>query len=74
VGLDVFDTEPLPKDHPLRRFDNAVLLSHRGYATMEILQERYEQALTNILKFLDNKPLQLLNPDVVQRGAEGSGR
>lgn len=69
VGLDVFDTEPLPKDHPLRRFDNAVLLSHRGYATLEILQERYEQALTNIVKFLDNKPLQLLNPDVVQRGA-----
>jgi phosphoglycerate dehydrogenase-like enzyme len=64
VALDVFDNEPLPKDHPLRRFDNAILLSHRGYATMEILQERYEQALTNILKFLDGEPLQLLNPDV----------
>jgi phosphoglycerate dehydrogenase-like enzyme len=64
VALDVFDTEPLPKDHPLRRFDNAILLSHRGYATIEILQERYEQAMTNILKFLDNEPLQLLNPDV----------
>ena len=26
VGLDVFDEEPLPFEHPLRRFDNAILL------------------------------------------------
>jgi phosphoglycerate dehydrogenase-like enzyme len=64
VGLDVFDTEPLPKGHPLRRFDNAVLLSHRGYATVEILKERYEQALTNVLKFINNEPVDLLNPEV----------
>jgi phosphoglycerate dehydrogenase-like enzyme len=64
VGLDVFEVEPLPMDHPLRRFDNAILLSHRGYATIEILQERYQQALENILAFLDGKPLPLLNPEV----------
>ncbi len=45
VGLDVFEIEPLPMDHPLRRFDNAILLSHRGYATVEVLQERYEEAI-----------------------------
>jgi phosphoglycerate dehydrogenase-like enzyme len=67
VGLDVFDIEPLPLDHPLRRFDNAILLSHRGYATVEILSERYEQAITNILDFMDGKPLKLLNPDVLNR-------
>ena len=50
VGLDVFETEPLPMDHPLRRFDNAILLSHRGYATVEVLRERYEEAITNITK------------------------
>jgi phosphoglycerate dehydrogenase-like enzyme len=64
VGLDVFDIEPLPLDHPLRRFENAILLSHRGYATQEILAERYELAMENILKFMDGKPLHLLNPDV----------
>jgi phosphoglycerate dehydrogenase-like enzyme len=63
VGLDVFDKEPLPMDHPLRRFDNAILLSHRGYATEEILSERYEQAMTNILDFMDGKPVKLLNPE-----------
>ena len=64
VGLDVYDVEPLPLDHALRRFDNAILMSHRGYATQEILSERYEQAMENILKFIDGKPLNLLNPDV----------
>ena len=67
VGLDVFDVEPLPMDHPLRRFDSAVLLSHRGYATVEVLSERYEQALTNILDFLDGRPVKLLNPEVLPR-------
>ena len=66
VGLDVFDTEPLPMDHPLRRFDNAILLSHRGYATVEVLGERYEQAMTNILDFLDGRPVKLLNPEAVK--------
>ena len=67
VGLDVFDVEPLPMDHPLRRFDNAVLLSHRGYATVEVLSERYEQALENILDYLDGRPLKLLNPEVLPK-------
>ena len=64
VGLDVYDIEPLPMDHPLRRLDNAILMSHRGYATVEILRERYEQAMNNILAYLDGKPLALLNPAV----------
>jgi phosphoglycerate dehydrogenase-like enzyme len=64
VGLDVYDIEPLPMDHPLRRFDNAILMSHRGYATLEILSERYEQAIENILGFIDGRQLNLLNPEV----------
>jgi phosphoglycerate dehydrogenase-like enzyme len=64
VGLDVYDVEPLPLDHPLRRFDNAILTSHRGYATHEILSARYQQAMENILQFIDGKELKLLNPEV----------
>ncbi|HEX6440105.1 MAG TPA: D-2-hydroxyacid dehydrogenase family protein [Candidatus Binatia bacterium] len=67
VGLDVFDLEPLPMDHPLRKFENAVLLSHRGYATVEVLGERYEQAMANILDYLDGRPLKLLNPEVLPK-------
>ncbi|MBI3062944.1 MAG: D-2-hydroxyacid dehydrogenase family protein [Deltaproteobacteria bacterium] len=65
AGLDVYDEEPLPMDHPLRRLDNAVLLSHRGYATEEILRARYQNAMENILNFFDGKPVQLLNPEAL---------
>lgn len=67
AGLDVFDEEPLPMDHPLRRLDNVVLLSHRGYAAVEVLRERYQLAMENILNFFDGKPVQLLNPEVLSR-------
>jgi len=67
VGLDVYDHEPLPLNHPLRRFNNAILMSHRGYATVEILSERYEQAMINLLDYLDGKPVPLINKDVVVR-------
>ena len=67
VGLDVYDIEPLPMDHRLRRFDNAILMSHRGYATVETMSERYQQAIENILNYLDGKPLPLINPDVQVR-------
>jgi len=67
VALDVYDVEPLPLDHPLRRFDNAILMSHRGYATVEVMSERYEQAMNNILDYLDGKPLNLINPEVQVR-------
>ena len=67
VGLDVFDIEPLPMDHPLRRFDNAILMSHRGYATVEILSKRYDEAINNLLDFIDGKALKLLNPDVTPK-------
>jgi phosphoglycerate dehydrogenase-like enzyme len=67
VGLDVYDREPLPMDHPLRRLDNAILMSHRGYATVEVLSERYEQAMSNILDYLDGKSVTLLNPQAVNR-------
>jgi phosphoglycerate dehydrogenase-like enzyme len=54
-------------DHPLRHFDNAILMSHRGYTTVEILRERYEQAITNLLAYLDGKPANLIDPDVQVR-------
>jgi len=67
VGLDVYDIEPLPMDHPLRRFNNAILMSHRGYATEEVLTGRYDLAIKNILDFIDGKPLKLLNPEVARK-------
>jgi len=66
AGLDVYDEEPLPIDHPLRRLNNVILLSHRGYAAVEVLRERFELAMDNILSFIDGKPKNLLNPEVLK--------
>src|SRR5262249_5029697 len=35
AGLDVFDIEPLPTDHPLRKMDNVVLTPHLGYVSLQ---------------------------------------
>ncbi len=66
AGLDVYDHEPLPMDHPLRKLDNVVLLSHRGYATEEILIERYHHAMENILNFFEGKEIKLVNPEAIK--------
>jgi D-3-phosphoglycerate dehydrogenase len=39
AGLDVFETEPLPKDHPLTALDNVILTPHAGYYSEESLFE-----------------------------------
>ena len=35
AALDVYDQEPLPKDHPLLRLDNAIISPHMAYVTEE---------------------------------------
>ena len=34
---------------------------------MEMLSERYDEAINNILDFIDGKPLKLLNPEVTPK-------
>lgn len=51
AGIDVFSTEPLPTDHPLRKLDNVVITPHLGYATRESLQAHYQQMVACIDAF-----------------------
>ena len=37
AGIDVFPQEPLPKDHPIRGIEHAVLSSHRAGAMNEAI-------------------------------------
>lgn len=67
AGLDVFDREPLPADNPFRGLPNTVLTPHLGFATEEGLQAFYQPAMENILAFLDGKPTNLVNPDVLRK-------
>ncbi len=61
AGLDVFDVEPLPKDHPLRGFDNTVLTGHTGYVIGELYDMVYSQAVEDIIAWLKKSPVRLLN-------------
>jgi phosphoglycerate dehydrogenase-like enzyme len=67
AALDVFDKEPLPVDNPFRDLPNTVLTPHLGFTTAEGLAAFYQPALENILAFLDGKPVNLMNPEVVKR-------
>jgi phosphoglycerate dehydrogenase-like enzyme len=68
AGLDVFDKEPLPADNPFRSLPNTVLTPHLGFTTVEGLAAFYQPAMENILAFLDGKPVNLMNPDVLKKG------
>ena len=61
AGLDVFDTEPLPLDHPLRKLDNVVLTPHLGYVTRENLGANYRGAVEDIRAWLDGKPVRMMD-------------
>jgi phosphoglycerate dehydrogenase-like enzyme len=62
AGLDVYDIEPLPADHPLRALDNVVLSPHLGYVTAENFRTCYAGVVEDIRAFLDGKPIRLLQP------------
>jgi D-3-phosphoglycerate dehydrogenase len=61
VGLDVYEKEPLPQDHKLRFFPNALLLPHIGYVTAENYSKFYLQMIENLEGCLENKPLRLIS-------------
>ncbi|MBY5988296.1 D-2-hydroxyacid dehydrogenase family protein [Roseovarius atlanticus] len=51
AGLDVFDTEPLPTDHPLRKLDNVVLTPHLGWPTDEMYAQFADASLEILLAY-----------------------
>ena len=67
AGLDVFDEEPLPADHPLRTLDNVVLTPHLGYVTRETYLAFYGETLENIRAWLAGAPTRVINEDVLGR-------
>jgi phosphoglycerate dehydrogenase-like enzyme len=62
AGLDVFDREPPPADHPFRSMDNVTLAPHLGYATRETLAAFYSDSLEAIVAFADGAPIRISNP------------
>jgi phosphoglycerate dehydrogenase-like enzyme len=62
AGLDVFDVEPLPPDHALRRLPNTVLTPHIGYVTDSLYAIFYEQIVEDIAAYLSGSPIRVITP------------
>src|SRR2546427_75808 len=62
AGLDVFDEEPLPLDHPFRELPSTVITPHLGYVTEETYRIFYGQALEDVQAFLRGAPVRVLKP------------
>lgn len=60
AGLDVFDTEPLPADHPLRSAPHTVLTPHIGYVTTGNLALCYADAVEAVNGYLAGTPVRPL--------------
>ena len=62
AGLDVFDEEPLPADHPFTRLDSTLLMPHAGYVTEEQYRVRYHDTVEDVAAYLKGAPLRILSP------------
>jgi phosphoglycerate dehydrogenase-like enzyme len=60
AAIDVFDTEPLPTDHPLRSLPNALLTGHIGYVTRDLYEIFYEDCVEDIAAFQAGSPIRLI--------------
>jgi phosphoglycerate dehydrogenase-like enzyme len=60
AAIDVYDEEPLPAEHPLRKLDNVVLTPHLGYVTQDNYRVAYGEALEDVKGWLAGKPVRVL--------------
>ena len=62
AGLDVFEVEPLPLDHPYRKLDNVVITPHLGYVSEQNYRKYFPDIVEDIRAFLDGKPVRVIAP------------
>ena len=64
AGLDVYDVEPLPKNHVFRKLSknyNLVLTPHIGYVSNETYTKFHQGYVLAVKGFIDDKPINVLN-------------
>ncbi|HKA76030.1 MAG TPA: D-2-hydroxyacid dehydrogenase family protein [Pseudolabrys sp.] len=61
AGLDVFDVEPLPLNHPFRKLDNVVITPHLGYVSEQNYRKYFPDVVEDIRAWLDGKPVRVID-------------
>ena len=61
AALDVYDQEPLPKDHILRQTKNTILTPHIGYVSSEAYEKFFNGYLLAIEAFINKSPINQIN-------------
>lgn len=61
AGLDVFNIEPLPQEHPYRRLPNVISTPHIGFVTEENYQIFYQESLENLKAFVAGDPIRVIS-------------
>jgi phosphoglycerate dehydrogenase-like enzyme len=57
AGLDVFEVEPLPPEHPLWRMENVIITPHCAAASPRVPERHLETLLDNLRRFVTGQPL-----------------
>ena len=60
AAVDVFDEEPLPADHPLRRVERLIATPHIGYVTEATYRVFYRDAVEDIAAWLKGAPVRVI--------------
>ena len=70
AGLDVYDIEPLPLDHPLRSMPKTVVTPHIGYVSTSSYATFYSQIVEDLVAWLDGAPVRrIVTSDVADKAA-----
>jgi phosphoglycerate dehydrogenase-like enzyme len=70
AGIDVYDVEPPPPDHPFRRLDNVTVTPHLGYVTHETLAAFYADTVEAVAAFADGAPVRVANPEALNHARQ----
>ena len=67
AAVDVYDHEPVVGgDHPLLRLDNALCTPHSAWLEKDTYELYFGEAFDQVLAFAAGKPVNLLNPQILQ--------